>query len=125
MLEPIVETHGLTKRYEDQTAVDAIALRVDAGSVYGLVGPNGSGKTTTLAMLAGLRRPTSGTIALRVGRVRRSLLSDTPSFDPWLTGFEVIDFARALVTPHLPTSTTSCMSRRRTVCRNCELDSLR
>ncbi len=100
----IIETHELTKRYGKHAAVDRIDLRVGAGSVYGLVGPNGSGKTTTLAMLAGLRRPTGGTIALGVERARRSLLPDTPSFDPWLTGFEVVDLARALVAPELPSA---------------------
>ena len=55
-------------------------------------------------MLAGLRRPTGGTIALGVERARRSLLPDTPSFDPWLTGFEVVALARALVAPELPSA---------------------
>jgi ABC-2 type transport system ATP-binding protein len=59
-----VETHGLTRRFGNVTAVDDLNLRVPAGSVLGLVGPNGAGKTTTLRMLAGLLEPSSGDILL-------------------------------------------------------------
>lgn len=55
-----VETHGLTKVFGSQRAVDGIDLRVPAGSVYGFLGPNGSGKTTTIRMLLGLVAPTGG-----------------------------------------------------------------
>ncbi|MBJ7328476.1 MAG: ATP-binding cassette domain-containing protein [Solirubrobacteraceae bacterium] len=62
---PAVETDGLTKRYGEFTAVDALDLRVEPGSVVALLGPNGAGKTTTVRMLATLVAPTSGTA--RVG----------------------------------------------------------
>ena len=55
-----VRTRGLTKRFGRQTAVDAVDLEVPAGAVYGFLGPNGSGKTTTIRMLLGLISPTSG-----------------------------------------------------------------
>ncbi|MDR7555036.1 MAG: ABC transporter ATP-binding protein [Armatimonadota bacterium] len=58
---PVIETQGLTKRYGAFTAVDNLTLRVYAGEVFGLLGPNGSGKTTTILMLLGLTEPTSGT----------------------------------------------------------------
>ncbi|HEV7710718.1 MAG TPA: ABC transporter ATP-binding protein [Asanoa sp.] len=51
---------GLTKRFGDQTAVDALDLTVPAGSFFGLVGPNGAGKTTALSMAVGLLRPDAG-----------------------------------------------------------------
>ncbi|MGP3633166.1 ABC transporter ATP-binding protein [Streptomyces sp. 24-1644] len=58
----VIETRGLTKRYRGgQLAVDGLDLRVPAGSVFGFLGPNGSGKTTTIRMLMGLIAPTSGT----------------------------------------------------------------
>ncbi|MEW1682081.1 ABC transporter ATP-binding protein [Streptomyces sp. NPDC093594] len=58
----IVVTRGLTKRYRGgQLAVDDLRLTVPAGSVFGFLGPNGSGKTTTIRMLMGLIEPTSGT----------------------------------------------------------------
>src|SRR5579875_119828 len=55
-----IETRGLTKVFGSQRAVDAIDMRVPTGSVYGFLGPNGSGKTTTIRMLLGLVRPTEG-----------------------------------------------------------------
>ncbi|RNI21135.1 ABC transporter ATP-binding protein [Flexivirga caeni] len=90
-----VETRGLTKIFGSQRAVDGIDLRVPSGGVYGFLGPNGSGKTTTIRMLLGLVRPTSGdhdilghpmpeelTAALhRVGS-----LIEGPAFHPHLSG---------------------------------------
>jgi ABC-2 type transport system ATP-binding protein len=55
-----IETSALTKRYGETTAVDALDLAVPDGTVYGFLGPNGSGKTTTMRMLTGLTTPTSG-----------------------------------------------------------------
>ena len=55
-----VATRGLTKRFNQQVAVNAVDLLVPRGAVYGFLGPNGSGKTTTIRMLLGLIRPTSG-----------------------------------------------------------------
>ncbi|MEU5311074.1 ABC transporter ATP-binding protein [Streptomyces sp. NPDC021562] len=58
----VIDTRGLTKRYRGgQLAVDGLDLTVPAGSVFGFLGPNGSGKTTTIRMLMGLIAPTSGT----------------------------------------------------------------
>ncbi|MFF4243912.1 ATP-binding cassette domain-containing protein [Streptomyces sp. NPDC001822] len=58
----VIGTRGLTKRYRGgQLAVDGLDLTVPAGSVFGFLGPNGSGKTTTIRMLLGLIAPTSGT----------------------------------------------------------------
>ncbi|MGA5709844.1 ABC transporter ATP-binding protein [Streptomyces cellulosae] len=60
--DAVVVTRGLTKRYRGgQLAVDDLHLTVPAGSVFGFLGPNGSGKTTTIRMLMGLIEPTSGT----------------------------------------------------------------
>src|SRR4051794_868419 len=55
-----VESHGLTKRFGRQAAVDGIDLRVPRGAIYGFLGPNGSGKTTTIRMLLNLIRPSAG-----------------------------------------------------------------
>jgi len=57
----IIETHGLTKKFGALTAVDHLDLTVSAGEIFGLVGPDGAGKTTTLRMLCGLMDPTEGT----------------------------------------------------------------
>jgi len=62
MAELVIETKELTKRYGDLTAVDNLNLKVYEGEVFGLLGPNGSGKTTTILMLLGLTEPTSGSV---------------------------------------------------------------
>ncbi len=92
----MVRTTGLTKRYGAAAAVDGVNLMVPAGSVYGLVGPNGAGKTSLLALLAGLRRPTSGSMIIDAGPGEIAVLPDTPRFDPWLTGREVVSLAQQL-----------------------------
>ncbi|HET6877137.1 MAG TPA: ATP-binding cassette domain-containing protein [Jatrophihabitans sp.] len=90
-----VTSTGLTKRFKAVAAVDRLDLHVPAGSVYGFLGPNGSGKTTTIRMLLGLVFPTSGSHTLlgvdfasggsralqRVGA-----LVEGPAFHPYLTG---------------------------------------
>lgn len=62
-MEPqtIIQTTGLTKRYDHQTAVDHLDFQLVEGEIFGFLGPNGAGKTTTLLMLLGLSRPTEGT----------------------------------------------------------------
>ncbi|QHY97491.1 Daunorubicin/doxorubicin resistance ATP-binding protein DrrA [Streptomyces sp. S4.7] len=61
----VIETRGLSKRYRGgQLAVDRLDLTVPAGSVFGFLGPNGSGKTTTIRMLMGLIEPTAGTASV-------------------------------------------------------------
>jgi ABC-2 type transport system ATP-binding protein len=97
----IVETTGLVKRYGQTVALDDIDLAVPEGAIYGLVGPNGAGKTTLLGILTGLRTATEGTVRVGVGRTRIGVLPDTPRFEPWLTGREVVDLARALTAPDL------------------------
>src|ERR1700747_1772308 len=58
----MIEIDGLTKRYGDKTAVDRLSFVVKPGVVTGFLGPNGAGKSTTMRMIAGLDRPTSGTV---------------------------------------------------------------
>ncbi|HEX9283481.1 MAG TPA: ABC transporter ATP-binding protein [Gemmatimonadales bacterium] len=57
---PAVETHDLTRRFGPLTAVNRLTLRIERGEVFGLLGPNGSGKTTTIRMLCGLLDPSEG-----------------------------------------------------------------
>jgi ABC-2 type transport system ATP-binding protein len=59
-MRSVIRTDGLTKRYGNTLALDALDLDVRQGEVYGYLGPNGSGKTTTIRLLLGLHRPTSG-----------------------------------------------------------------
>jgi ABC-2 type transport system ATP-binding protein len=57
---PAIDVHGLTKRFGRKTAVDRVDITVPEGEVWGFLGPNGSGKTTTIRMLCGLLKPDSG-----------------------------------------------------------------
>ncbi|MDM7832537.1 ABC transporter ATP-binding protein [Cellulomonas edaphi] len=88
-----VQTRALTKRFRSgQVAVDGIDLSVPRGAVYGFLGPNGSGKTTTIRMVLGLVRPTSGTSWLLGSPEPATVLSrvgalvEGPGFHPYLTG---------------------------------------
>ena len=89
-----VATAGLTKRFGQQVAVDAVDLLVPRGAVYGFLGPNGSGKTTTIRMLLGLIRATSGHQSL-LGKAMPDHAGDVlplvgslvegPAFHPYLS----------------------------------------
>ncbi len=90
-----VESRGLTKRFGRQVAVNAVDLAVPRGAVFGFLGPNGSGKTTTIRMLLGLIRPTAGRHTLlgqpmpqAAGRVLPVIgaLVEGPAFHPYLSG---------------------------------------
>ncbi len=92
----VVRTEGLTKRFRSgQLAVDGVDLSVPRGSVYGFIGPNGSGKTTTIRMLLGLVQPSGGRVAL-LGRAMPDAaaqvlpwvgaLIEGPAFQPYLSG---------------------------------------
>jgi len=59
-----IETHALTRYFNDSCAVNGIDLAVERGTFYGFLGPNGAGKSTTIKMLTGLLAPTSGTISV-------------------------------------------------------------
>src|SRR5213082_3524718 len=60
MTEAAIDVHGLTKRYDGRAVVDDFAIRVDRGQIFGFLGPNGSGKTTSIRMLCGLLTPDAG-----------------------------------------------------------------
>jgi ABC-2 type transport system ATP-binding protein len=90
-----IRTDGLTKRFGAQLAVNDVDLRVPAGSVFGFLGPNGSGKTTTIRLLLGLASATKGSIEVlgqRMPEALRSVLPEVgalvegPGFYPYLSG---------------------------------------
>ena len=64
MSDPIIRATGLTKRFGDFTAVDALTFSVERGSIFAFLGANGSGKSTTIRMLIGVLTPTSGSISV-------------------------------------------------------------
>ena len=59
-----IETHALTKAFDSRTAVDRLSLQVQPGDVFGFLGQNGAGKSTTIRMLLGLVKPSSGHVSL-------------------------------------------------------------
>lgn len=102
----MIETHNLTKRYKDFTAVSHINLHIPKGQIYGFLGPNGAGKSTTMKMFLGLTKPTAGTFTIHqmsYPKDRREILRKTgafiesPSFYGNLTGEENLDILRRIL----------------------------
>ncbi|MEX0763342.1 MAG: ATP-binding cassette domain-containing protein [Dehalococcoidia bacterium] len=69
-----LEVHALNKRFGDRTVVDDVTFSVDRGEVFGLLGPNGSGKTTTIRMALDIVRPDSGSVVLLGGAATRQVI---------------------------------------------------
>lgn len=95
----------LTKRYGEFTAVDGIDLEVPPGELFGFLGPNGAGKTTTLRMIAGILRPTSGTVEIGgvdierdpiTAKAKLGFIPDRPFIYEKLTGIEFLRFVAGL-----------------------------
>ena len=91
----VIQTIGLSKRYKDNWAVDHLDLRVEQGDIYGFIGRNGAGKSTTLKLLCGLARPTQGEALIfgkpirdSVARRRVGSLIEHPGLYPDLSGRE-------------------------------------
>lgn len=104
-MTPVIETTNLTKHYGQVVAVDNLNLTLRQGEVFGLLGPNGSGKTTTILMLLGLAEPTSGEArVLGVDPARRPLevkrrvgyLPDSVGFYDDLTAIENLGYIARL-----------------------------
>jgi ABC-2 type transport system ATP-binding protein len=103
---PAIATLGLTRRFGQLTAVRDLSLHVPRGSVYGFLGLNGAGKSTTIRMLLGLLRPTSGAVAVLGLRMpehrlhalgRLGALVEAPTVYPHLTGIENLEATRRLL----------------------------
>ena len=93
MNDLVVQTDRLTKRFGKITAVDDLSMEVHRGHVYGLLGPNGSGKTTTMGMLLGVLKPTAGSFSLFGSTVRHEeslrrvgAIIESPAFYPHMSG---------------------------------------
>ncbi len=96
-MQNVIETHGLTRKFGTQTAVDRLDMEVRGGQIYGFLGLNGAGKTTTIRMLMGLSRATSGRMSIlgvEVPRHRSQVMGrvgslvESPSYYAHLTGRE-------------------------------------
>ena len=102
----VIETAGLTKRFDEIDALRGLDLRVPAGSIFGFLGKNGAGKTTTIKLLLGMARPTSGEARVfglssdepRAGleiRRRTAFVSDEKDLYDYMTVGEMIAFTRS------------------------------
>ena len=101
----MIHLRALTKRYGAFTAVDAIDLHVPRGQLFGFLGPNGAGKTTTLRMIAGILRPTSGSVLVggvdiaampAAAKAKLGFIPDRPFIYEKLTGAEFLRFVAGL-----------------------------
>jgi len=96
-----IQISALIKTYGSVRALDGLDLQVQAGSIFGFLGPNGSGKTTTLRILTGLAHATSGQALVAGVNLRQDgrklsrqvgYLPEEPAFYPWLTPLEFLDY---------------------------------
>lgn len=105
----MIEITALTKRYGSFTAVDALDLVVPKGELFGFLGPNGAGKTTTLRMIAGILRPTAGTVRIggidvnkepMAAKAALGYIPDRPFIYDKLTGAEFLRFVAGIYRLH-------------------------
>ena len=109
MTDRILEVRGLEKRYGSVRALKGIDLSIERGSIYGFLGPNAAGKTTTIRIVAGLVRPTAGSVRLQGRDLATDRLAaahglrtlvEVPAFYPNLSGRENLGIhARLTKTP--------------------------
>jgi len=102
----MIQVENLRKDYRSTTAIDGISFKVGSGEIFGLLGSNGAGKSTTIKILAGILRPTSGEVFLAEHDVRRDTLAskrmrgympEFPILYENLTGFEFLYFVGRLL----------------------------
>ena len=105
----MIRLSKLSKRYGSFTAVDSIDLTVPKGELFGFLGPNGAGKTTTLRMIAGILRPTGGTVEIgginvatdpTAAKSKLGFIPDRPFIYEKLTGAEFLRFVAGLYEQH-------------------------
>lgn len=98
----LLTVHHLTKKYKNKTVVNSIEFSFDEKRCIALIGPNGAGKTTTLRMLAGLLKPTTGTITFKGEKANADIrsfigyLPQYPVFHNWMTGYEFLVYTAQL-----------------------------
>ena len=108
MSSTILQINKLSKKYKDVLALDNLNLKVEKGTVFGLLGPNGSGKTTTLGILLGVLRQSKGSYSwfgngdAAENRLRIGALLETPNYYPYLTAIqnlEIVAKIKKIVNP--------------------------
>ena len=87
MTTPTIEVNNLTKKFKNTLAVKNIKFKINKGSIIGLLGPNGCGKSTTIGMMLGLIKPTSGKVLINNQNIennRTSLLEKMNFISPYI-----------------------------------------
>ena len=106
----ILSIRDLTKTYGKVTALQNLNLDIEAGNIYGILGPNGSGKTTTLGIILGILEADSGTYEWFGGqygdhhRLRIGSILETPNFYPYMSGYDnlkIVSMIRNVQDPNL------------------------
>ncbi len=106
----ILQVNGLSKQYKDVKALDNLDLQVEQGTVFGLLGPNGSGKTTTLGILLGVIKQKSGNYSwfgnndATENRKKIGALLETPNFYPYLSAVRNLEIVAKIKNIDNPTS---------------------
>src|SRR5690606_11912675 len=105
MKESVLTTVDLTKKYNEQIALDHVNMVVEKGDIYGFIGQNGAGKSTLLRVVTALARPTSGTVSLFgdsseagliEGRKRVGAMIESPTLYPDMTASDNLEVYRLL-----------------------------
>ena len=100
----IIDVHDVSKQFKDALVLDHVNLQVEQGTIIGIIGRNGSGKTVLLKLMCGLLRPTSGTVTVlgeQLGKQRdfsadTGLLIETPEFLPYQSAYQSL-YALSLI----------------------------
>jgi ABC-2 type transport system ATP-binding protein len=115
-----ISTHGLTRRFGDRTVVDALDLEVPSGQIFGFLGPNAAGKSTTIRMLAGILKPSDGEGSVlgfdlyrEAERIKRRIGYVAQQFGLYdnLTAAENLDFYASLYGAAEPTALARLIER--------------
>ncbi len=105
MVEPIIQLDCISKKYDQQYAVNELTLSIEKGEIFGLLGPNGAGKSTSILMMLGLSEPTSGSVKVcgmnsttnpLAVKKRVGYLPDDLGFYEQMTGYENLLFTASL-----------------------------
>ena len=117
-----IETTGLSRRFGKHLAVDGLTLAVPRGAIYGFIGLNGAGKSTTIRMLIGLLAPSAGSVRIRdtdlardpvAAKARVGYVPDRPTAYPWMRVREVLAFCEGVIPSWSPTLASHLLKKYR------------